>query len=130
MAQQQWAGAFQGGGSDKVWAIAQIGATVYTKWGRRGLSLQTGETACADEQAAIKLYTSKLAGKQREGYQTVQFGDPTYGIEAWFASEEHAKAGESAPTPMPTLREVDHRFLATRLKGATLDDIALKVQRG
>ena len=128
MAQSQWAGSFQGGGSDKVWAIAQIGSTVYTKWGKRGLSLQSGEKPCADEQAATKLYNSKVTEKQREGYQPVQFGDPNYGIEAWFAA--YAQSDAIVPAPLPLVREVNNRFLATRLKATIRDDIIEKVQGG
>jgi len=128
MVQSQWAGSFQGGGSDKVWAIAQIGSTVYTKWGKRGLGLQSGEKPCADEQAATKLYTSKLAEKQREGYQSVQFGDPTYSIAAWFADDAQGEA--AVPSPLPLIREVNNRFLATRLKATILDEIIQKVRGG
>ena len=128
MVQSQWAGSFQGGGSDKVWAIAQIGNTVYSRWGKRGLGLQSGEKPCADEQAATKLYNSKLAEKQREGYQPVQFGDPTYGIAAWFAADTQGEA--AMPPPLPLVREVNTRFLATRLKATILDDIIQRVRGG
>jgi len=128
MAQSQWAGSFQGGGSDKVWAIAQIGSTVYIKWGKRGLGLQSGEKPCADEQTATKLYTSKVTEKQREGYQPVQFGDPVYGIEEWFA--DYAQGEATVPPPLPLVRAVNNRFLATRLKTTMLDDIIQRVQGG
>ena len=128
MTQTQWAGSFKGGGSDKVWAIAQIGATVYTKWGRRGLGLQAGEKLFASEALATAHFQKKVGEKQKEGYLPIAFGDPEYAVTAWFESESgivpDATASDTAAAVTTiSSRAVNPRFLANRLKPMSFAEI-------
>jgi predicted DNA-binding WGR domain protein len=98
----QWAGHFQAGGSDKVWAAASTDdGQLLSVWGRRGSTLQSGTKTLANQEAASKAFNAKVKKKCAEGYQSVPFDDPRYGIPAFGAgglevgmSNPHLKAFE------------------------------------
>ncbi len=76
----KWAGSFQGGGSDKVWAAWYDSTGLYVAgWGRRGQRLQRKEELLGLGLARQK-FVQKMTEKQREGYNTVPFGDSYYAI--------------------------------------------------
>ncbi len=78
---KQWAGHFQAGGSDKVWAAAYTtDGHFLSVWGRRGNALQGSAKTLAHQQAASKEFTTRVKKKRAEGYQSVPFDDPRYGI--------------------------------------------------
>jgi ATP-dependent DNA ligase/predicted DNA-binding WGR domain protein len=83
--QEQWAGHYSGGGSDKVWAAGWTGTTVKIVWGRRVAALQSGEKPFPDATAAEKHYRKKVAEKVLEGYASVAFDHTNYGIPSFFA---------------------------------------------
>ena len=86
---QQWAGHFQGGGSDKVWAAAVTSDGQFLSvWGRRGTTLQTGAKPLGSQEAALKEFTTKVRKKRAEGYQSIPFDDSRYGITSFGSIEE------------------------------------------
>jgi predicted DNA-binding WGR domain protein len=86
---KQWAGHFQVGGSDKVWAAAVTSDGQFLSvWGRRGTTLQSGTKTLANQEAALKEFNAKVKKKSAEGYQPVPFDDPRYGIPSFGALDE------------------------------------------
>lgn len=99
----EWAGHFSdahlGGGSDKVWAISyDTQGTLKSCWGRRGASLQKGETILATQAAAAKQFQKKVNSKLGEGYKPVSFDDAAYGI-ASFGKVSISRAVQATPPP-------------------------------
>jgi predicted DNA-binding WGR domain protein len=88
---KQWAGHFQAGGSDKVWAAAATSDGQFLSvWGRRGTTLQSGTKTLASQEAALKEFNAKVKKKSAEGYQPVPFDDPRYGIPSFGAPGEES----------------------------------------
>jgi predicted DNA-binding WGR domain protein len=72
--------AFQGGGSDKVWAAALVslddGRGLFLAcWGRRGAPPQAKATTFPAFDQARKQYTKKVDGQLADGYQTLDAAD-------------------------------------------------------
>lgn len=77
----QWAGHFQAGGSDKVWAAAYTSDGQFLSvWGRRGTTLQSVTRTLASQETALREFNAKVKKKRAEGYQQVPFDDARYGI--------------------------------------------------
>lgn len=101
---KQWAGHFQAGGSDKVWAAAATSDGQFLSvWGRRGTTLQSGTKTLASQEAALKEFNAKVKKKSAEGYQPVPFDDPRYGIPSFGAPGE----GSTMSGPDLTASEQD-----------------------
>jgi predicted DNA-binding WGR domain protein len=90
---EQWAGHFQAGGSDKVWAAAYTtDGQLLSVWGRRGSALQRGAKTLASQEIASKEFNKKVKMKTAEGYLSVPFDDPRYGIPTFGAPGEEIAA--------------------------------------
>ncbi len=88
---KQWAGHFQAGGSDKVWAAAATSDGQFLSvWGRRGTTLQSGTKTLASQEAALKEFNAKVKKKSAEGYQPVPFDDSRYGIPSFGVLDEES----------------------------------------
>lgn len=111
----QWAGHFQAGGSDKVWAAAYTDDGQFLSvWGRRGSTLQSGTKTFANQEAASKEFNTKVKKKSAEGYQPVPFDDPRYGIPAFGMVDE----GSAISSPDLEIFEQDRarpRYLASHV---------------
>lgn len=78
---EQWAGHFQAGSSDKVWAATYTqDGQFLSVWGRRGSALQRSQKQFGTSAAAAKEFTAKVKKKISEGYRSVPFDDGRYGI--------------------------------------------------
>jgi len=93
----KWAGHFQGGGSDKVWAAWYDDTGRFTVvWGRRGQTIRRKEEILP-LGGVRRSFDRKVAEKQREGYIAIPFGDAYFGI-----PDPEATLGQLAPTqPTP-----------------------------
>ncbi len=108
---EQWAGHFAQGGSDKVWGGAVQGATFISTWGKRGSALQRGEKVCKSNDEALKLFRKKAQEKASEGYKTVAFGDPAYGIPVLIGPAAGGSVSVTVTTtvpPKPTVYATGH----------------------
>lgn len=76
-----FAGHYQAGGSDKVWAGALVtddkGCAFVSCWGKRGSSLQSS-VAYGEHRALKKKYDAKMQEKIVDGYQPIDYNE--YGI--------------------------------------------------
>ncbi len=96
-----WAGHYAQGGSDKVWGGAARGCTFVSTWGRRGGALQRGEKTLKTAEAALALFRKKAREKAAEGYKSIAFGDPVYGVPVLVGPDPAAVAGDATvATPM------------------------------
>jgi ATP-dependent DNA ligase len=95
---EQWAGHYQGGGSDKVWAGCYTEDGIFrSTWGRRGSSLAVGEKNLGSSEAAAKQFNKKMKEKVTEGYQSVAFDDPNIGVSSF------GPAGAGNATNLPSI---------------------------
>ncbi|HLY25691.1 MAG TPA: WGR domain-containing protein [Aggregatilineales bacterium] len=98
---EQWAAAYQGGTSDKVWAGAYTDDGIFlSTWGRRGSNLQQGVKPLGSVAAASKEYQKKVGEKKSEGYTQVGFNDSYYQVRS-FDPTLVAAAPKPAATPAP-----------------------------
>lgn len=87
---------FSEGSSDKFWEVEVAGATVTTRWGRKGTAGQEKAKDYPDEAAALRDAEAQLQGKVKKGYAEVGGAPAPAG-----ASAPAPKAAPAPPAPAP-----------------------------